>query len=931
MKEKLGKKRIEGAKAKHAVLKPFEDLVDLTTLVRIQIRSRHVSAYLLKKGKNRFCFVFGFECRGVHSYLRADQVDAIFDNLEAGLKDLPPQEYLTIHLSAFSSDRDRQQQLQQLVKEAPAEELQFLLLGERARIQELTQLGVREPKFLRLYATYTVEPTTDGSEDLAERTLARMAAGWRWFKDEGTDYDNAQIKALLMKAFTDGFLLWEQLLSVKMGLLIQPLDEQELWSSLWSRMNSSDPVAIPQLLVLDQNGLREEIATEIHSTTLLQEKQAPVFDRQWVRVKDRYIGALTFLDKPGGWASKASQLRYLWDILARDVVVDTEIFCQLMPANPLLVKTSVQRLIKQSNVSALVAQEKRSIDVGAQVKTRRSVSAQEQLYEGALPIYTSVVILVHRAALDRLDEACRYIESCFRRPAWVVREREYAWKIWLQTLPIVWEGLMTKPFNRRQVYLSGEVPGLAPLMRTRSGDSQGFELIGDDGGTPIFLDLFTQHKNLGLFATTRAGKSVLVSGILTQALAHGMPVVALDYPKPDGTSTFTDYTEFMGANGAYFDISRQANNLLEMPDLRSLPIDKQAERFYDYKDFLASALMTLVLGEGRDPMLGQTMRAVVNLALNAFFNDPLIQQRYQEAIDGGFGSLAWQETPTLHDFIRFCVPEHLPLEILQSTAQGATQGNVRLALQQIQLRLQFWLGSRVGRAIAAPSSFPTNAALLVFALRNLSDNEDAAILSLSAYSAALRRALESSASIFFIDESPILFRFPEIAKLVGGLCANGAKSGIRVIISGQDPNTIANSATGSQIFQNLSTRLIGRIQPAAISSFLSILEYPRDIISNNATESFFPKKQGIFSRWLLDEGGVFTLCRYYPAYVQLAAVANNPEEQAARTQFLRHYPDKYEAIAAFAKHLVACIRNDRHPLKSLPAAMKANLSVVKAS
>jgi hypothetical protein len=668
---------------------------------------------------------------------------------------------------------------------------------------------------------------------------------------------------------------------------------------------------VPQLLTLDGEGLSEQIDSQVHATTKLLETETPFFDRRWVKVRDRYVGVLTFLDKPGGWSDKWAELKYMWDLLARDTVVDTEIFCEITPANPTLVKTAVQRLIKQSNVTAQLAERKSSIDVGAQVKVRRSVEAQEKLYEGAVPIHTAVAILVYRPTVERLDEACRYIENCFRRPAWVVREKEYAWKIWLQTLPIVWEQLLTTPFNRRLVYLSGEVPGLTPLMCTRSRDKRGFELVAEDGGTPVFLDLFDQHRNLGIFATTRAGKSVLVSGILTQALSHKMPVVALDYPKPDGTSTFTDYTEFMGANGAYFDISKQSNNLFEVPDLRHLPKDAQQERFFDYKDFLGSALMTLTSADGyRDPMLSQTMRALINIALTTFFDDPLIQQRYQEATEKGFGSPEWQSTPTLRDFIRYCTPEHLPM--------NKVEGNANLALNQIQLRLQFWLDSRVGRAISQPSSFPTNAPLLVFALRNLSDNEDAAILSLSAYSAALRRALESPASIFFIDESPILFRFPEISRLVGGLCANGAKAGIRVIISGQDPNTIANSVAGAQIFQNLSTRLVGRIQPTAVSSFEKILEYPREIIANNSTEGFFPKKQGIFSRWLLDDSGIFTLCRYYPAYVQLAAVANNPEEQSARTQFLRHYPDKFEGMAAFADHLIECIRNDRHPVKSLP-------------
>ena len=440
-----------------------------------------------------------------------------------------------------------------------------------------------------------------------------------------------------------------------------------------------------------------------------------------------------------------------------------------------------------------------------------------------------------------------------------------------------------------------------PLMLTKKGDSQGFELIAEEGGTPVHLDLFNQHKNLALFATTRAGKSVLVSGILTQALAHGIPVVALDFPKPDGTSTFTDYTEFMGRNGAYFDISKQSNNLFEQPDLRSLDPEQQRDRILDYTAFLESALMTMVLGSSSESqLLSQTVRSLLNLALSAFFADKGIQERYKKAIAGGFGTQAWQKTPTLRDFLNFCSPEHLQLDALS--------GRVEDALSQIHLRLRFWLSSRVGQSISAPSSFPTDAQLLVFALRNLSDNEDAAVLSLSAYSAALRRALSSPASIFFIDEAPILFEFDQISDLVGRICANGAKAGIRVILSAQDPDTIAKSKAASKILQNLTTRLIGRIQPVAVDSFVSILKYPRDVISRNASESFFPRKESIYSQWLLDDNGIYTFCRYYPGYEQLAVVANNPNEQTARQEAMRNYSNKYEAISAFARQLVASLR-----------------------
>jgi hypothetical protein len=914
MKQKIGKQSVSIANGETRRLTPFEDALHLATMLRVSLDGRDVGAYVLTKGtqRDKFCFVFGFECRGIHTTLTTDQIDTICNKIEVGLKDIPPGERMTFHMGSFSSDKQRQKELTSLIKKASSPDIQYLLMAERARTQELTRAGIRKPKFLRVYVTYTIEPSSAETTDWAERLLAKGELWWLKFRGDFADTEHQRIETLVINAYKEGFRRWEQILSNQMGLDIKPMKAPELWCEVWKRFNDTQPVEIPQLLSLDEQGLHEQVYSDLtstkllidnlHSTSLLMESGVPCADRRWVHVNNRYVGVMTFLEKPGGWLNKSAQLRYLWELVARESVVDTEIFCQLTAANPALVKQTLQRVLKQSNMSALLAQEKsKTIDVNAQLKLKKSVAAQEQLYEGAVPIYTAVAILVHRPNLEKLEEATRYIESCFQRPAQVIRETEYAWKIWLQTLPIVWEGLLSTPFKRRQLYLTSEVPGLMPLTLTKAGDKRGFELIAEEGGTPVHLDLFNQHKNLALFATTRAGKSVLVSGILTQALAHNIPVVALDYPKPDGTSTFTDYTEFMGRNGAYFDISKQSNNLFEQPDLRSLSIEEQRDRMQDYTAFLESALMTMILGSSTEnQLLSQTVRSILNLALKAFFTDEGIKQRYKDAIEQGFGTIAWQKTPTLQDFMSFCTPEHLELDSIG--------GRVEDALNQIHLRLRFWLSSRVGQAISAPSSFRTDAQLIVFALRNLSDSEDAAVLSLSAYSAALRRALSSPSSIFFIDEAPILFEFEQIANLVGRICANGAKAGIRVILSAQDPDTIAKSKAASKILQNLSTRLIGRIQPVAVDSFTSILKYPREIIARNASESFFPRKEGVYSQWLLDDNGIYTFCRYYPGFEQLAVVANNPNEQAARTQAMEEHGDKYEAVSVFARQLVASLR-----------------------
>ena len=911
--KRLGKQKVPThSGGKPVALSAMEDALDLQFPLHFDLRGRSVGALVLGKGQalDKLQFVFGFECKGIHSTLKERQIETAFDALESGLKDLPPGETLTIHFGSFSSDAERQRRLTEIASGAPSDQLRFLLYSEKARLQELTQSGSRKPKFLKLYVTYTIDPGTHGATDPIERLTKRGLTWWHKFTGQMEDMETVRFEDLFTKAFTDGFQIWEQLLGNKLGLDVRPMTEDVLWSNLWKRFNQTDAPPLPQVVTMSESGLSEVVRSDIHPTTLLLESQEtmPVADRAWAHVNGKFVAALTFVDKPAGWASKDDQLRYLWDLLARDNVTDTEVFCQLQRANEALVKTNMQRLTKQSIVSSNFATSKNSVDVAALSKVRKAVAAQEQLYEGSVPLHTAVVLLVHRPTLDSLDEGCRYLQSCIRRPAWIDREHEYAWLLWQQTLPVCWDPMLVRPFNRRLTYLTGEAPGFMSLVRPQEADSDGFELLSEEGGVPLYIDLFNQHRHLAVFGTTRSGKSVMISGWLTQALSRNIPIVVLDFPT-DGASTFKDYTAFLGPNtGAYFDIGSERNNLFEIPDLRALPTTQAQGRMQDYIAFLESALMTMILGgDSTTPemlVLKRTIRAQINLLLGKFFAHPAIEQRYLDAMNAGVGTPAWQQMPTMRDFLATCT--------LANVGSGAANDpDITRALGFVKLQLEFWLNSRVGRAISEPSSFRTDAPLLVFALRNLTEDDDAAILALSAYSAALRRALAAPASIFFIDESPILFEFDQISELVARLCANGAKAGVRVILSAQDVDTIAKSPSASKILQNLSTRLVGRIQPNAVASFVKYLSYDETIIARNATASFFPKREGIYSQWLLDNNSTFTFCRYYSPYFQLGIVANNPHEQKARDAFAAAYPDQFTAVSKFSRELVASLKDGR--------------------
>lgn len=912
-KDKLGRQSLETEQL--GVVKgltPFEDITHLAGIASISLGGRkNVGAIILKKKEDiqiRFCF----DIQGIHPSLPEEQILPIFENIEGGLKELPERETLTIHIGSFTDDTFRQQELKKVEKQCDLEQLTLLMRSERLRARELTLAGVRKNKFLRFWCTYTVLAAENSkSNDPIEKTIKQLQTYWQGFTGEIHAVRHQRIETILKDSFTSGFQMWEQIISNTMGLSAKVLTASDIWEVIWNQFNRSEVPPIPNRLILDETGLKEEQTSDFHIKHLVleNEQSVPFLDRSWVKLQNKYIGVLQFSEKPQGWVDEYDQLRYLWEVISKEKISDTEIICQLSKANQGLAKTALQRITKQSITSSAMSADKGSIDVKANMNIEEAVRAQETILLGSIPIHTAVVFCIYRSSRQKLDEACRYISSCFLRPAVVDREIEYAWKTWSQTVPIIWENLLTKPFNRRLPYFSSEVPGIMPLVRTSTGDKSGFELIAEEGGTPVHLDLYTQHKNLAVFGTTRAGKSVLVAGLLTPALAQGIPVIALDYPKPDGSSTFTDYTQLMGEEGAYFDITKEANNLFELPDLRGYEPELIKERMTDFKEFLKSTLMTMVLGTNRanvSPTMISNIESILTLGIETFFNDDDIKLRYKLAFESGVGTSEWNDIPTLQDFYNFCSPGYIKLDSIANNSKDILD-----ALDQIRLRIKFWLNSRVGQSVAKPSSFRTDARLLVFALRSLGSETDAAILALSAYAAALRRALSSKASIFFLDEAPILFNFESIAELIGRLCANGAKAGIRVILSAQEPESIFQSKSAPQIFANLTTRLIGRIQTSAVDPFIARFKYPSEIISRNSTEAFFPKRESIYSQWLLDDNGKLTFCRYYPAYCLLAAVANNPNEQELRTLYLTKYKQNpMLGMVKFSEAYVGMIRQE---------------------
>jgi hypothetical protein len=904
--KKVPKQTVRNGQNAKEVLTPFQRDVNFISFIKFTVEGKEVGAYLSQKKEGTYKLVFGFDCAGVNPTVTEVALEDIFTRIEGGLKDIPEKETLTFHLQSFAEDIDRQLELNDLIEKVKANEdpnrahsklLQGLIFSEKERIQALRIEGMRKPKVLRLYCSYTYEPT-EGESDVVEKIINNILKFFR--KNVTKEHDKRRYEELcryLATGYVEGYKQWERILSSKMGLNVKPLTADGLWEDLWKRFNKTPCIKLPAYIKYDGHETTEYNSSQLSTISLLlsDESAVPVASRNYIHCREKFQAVLKLDDKPAGWRDEMEQIRWIWEILANPEITDTECIVQLQKGNQLLMQQKLAILTKQSISKADDAANNRgTVNVKATGDAKRAIEAQEQLYDGGIPIKMSTTFIIHRDEAQELEDACRNLAGKVLRPALITREINFPWIPWLQTFTgLVWDKLYATPYDLRFNCLTSEAPGFIPIVKPSSPDPTGFELIAAEGNQPIFLDIFSTVKHVGAFATTRAGKSVLVSGMLNMALAHGMPISILDFPRADGTGTFSEYVPLLG--GAYFNTATECLNLFELPNLGKFDQETQDQRMNDFRDNLLEILQTIVLGSKSTGEGLEEVRSILSLAMEAFFNETQIQRRYKNANVDGFGSAAWDKMPTLKDFLSFCTLGRIEM-------QNPTPSLLK-AIERIGLRLNAFIATKTGKALSAPSTFQSNAQLFAVALASLSNQEDALIIAMATNLVILRRSLGFTRSLIFIDEAPILFAFEAIAEQIGKYFANGAKSGIGVIISAQEPMSIAQSKHSAKVFGNLAIKLIGRIEESAVDNFVSILKVPREMVVRCSGESFFPKKEGFYSQWLLFDGQNYTPCRYYPGFLGLAAVANNPWETAIRLKHMATNTNPVKALIATAHEL----------------------------
>ncbi|MEM8779704.1 MAG: ATP-binding protein [Cyanobacteria bacterium P01_G01_bin.49] len=886
---KVGVKKVVAPDGKKVKLKPFEDNFHLETFLQYFDGGQDIGATFLKKNKKEnYRLVFGFHCLGISPILSEDELFNILGGFKA-FNDLPLGETLTFHFGSFIDDRERQAYFKQQMEEVDSDELRLLLGGTAKRIHELTKAGVRKNNFLNLYVTYTVsEGVEAGKGDWADRCLAVLEKGWYQATGAYEEVKSRAIEQIILEGYLRGFNRWRRLLSNQIGVQIEPMTTDEMIEADWRRFNRLPrQKAMPRIVCDVKSQHFTEQCTTIHPKSLLLEQESPTAYRHLVKVKGEYTGVLLLADKPEiPDDDPAAQLFYLLNILSKESVYNFEFFTQVRRGNNNLLKDKMNSITKQAQNASNLAASKGDIDVGASIAVEKAVEAQASLYLDAEPFHTGTVVLVHRPTQRGLDRACADFMSYFRREGWIVREEEYAHRIWLETFPtLMWESLLGKPFNRHRTYVTEELPRITPLVFNRSRAKEGFEFIATEGGTPIFLPLYQQPCHVGVFATKGSGKSMLMTDLLLHSLPHNMVSTVLEVPRSDGLGSFDALCDYLPDYCSYVDTGdlEKGSNIVEPPDLRGFTAKDQGERFAQFKEDLLDLVVNMVMGFKPSASVSvnpDTVRSILLLAIEAFYEDIEIRQRFAMAFQRGFGSSEWQQMPVFPDFIPFCSLERLRLP-------NATTEVLRV-LDYIKLRLNYWRESRLGQFLSKVSSFRADSKILILSLRGLNNETDAALLGSIAYNSSVRRSLSFKDSIFLADEANILFHFDPLALQVGRLFSNGRKSGIRVVTAGQGLGSLVRCVASDQIFDNMDIKLTGKILPQSTDIYVDLLKYPYDLIAENGSERYGINKFERYSQWLFDDGRLIPV-RHYPGDSLFSLVANNPSELEKRHQFWQQY------------------------------------------
>lgn len=891
----------------------------MVTYGQVELDGKMVGFYLLRRGPH-LMFVFGWEVYGHDPSITGRQSYEILSACNDALSTIPSDIDIKCYEDISSSCEDYLGMQAELLTAKDHDILSRELLKSRARrARELAEEGRMLDNKIVVFAKYRIPLGGDYSEthtwidDLLSKTQPLVGA----FKGKNIESQEAWEK-VIDYAYRYAYRKINSHLSANtgFGMRVRTMTVHALFERDYLELHNPPAPEISQYIVYNQFGLQPPVINDpgIHAIGTLFEPQkgipaVPHFDRHYVHLplKNKYaafvrIGQVRSFPKDKGNAARG-YLRYLWNILGggNQPIYDCRVVTELTPDRSGFEMLQLDRIISNSVKREALAAKKQTVDVVAMRRREQGIEARDLLEDNNIPYWCSVGIWLYRDSEDQLNQACndlsqRITTASAERVANAIED------VWCQTWPFEWEAFLTKLNHRRQKYLGFQSLPMMPLIKVKQADKKGVMLIARELNSPLYIDIAGKKNHTAIIAKTGAGKSNLMFDMILEYLLYGYLAVIFDFPRPDGSSTYTQILPILqklGVRAAYHNVRESILNIIEFPDLRHIRNKKEYDkRWQQAFQNHVRLLCAIVLGTTNNPDRELLANSLLTDCYADFQANEAISQRYKQAIEGGFGSDAYQNMPILETFVEYA-EEWFALYV--SRKKDRISNLVNDTVDVIVTQLRGVLRTSLGASINGISSFDTNVQLLVIGLTDVSENLDSLIYAMSGLNVLMRQALSVKRSLLATDEGTILYKFPYYARETGIIPVHGRKWGCNFLVAAQEIQTILKSCSGNEIFKNLDNIFCGHIEDSAIAEMLD-LNFREELIRAYTSDAFKPSPELLQSYWYLKRGDQHLEVTHPASELILSLGATEPDENAARNRVMALHPgDDVAGIKHFAR------------------------------
>jgi hypothetical protein len=817
--------------------------------------------------------------------------------------------------------------MRQLLKDVNLNTLERHLI--KSRIEKATQMeehGSTAPMLFRrsfIAAKFKVPlgTKTEYKRNVIERELYKFGMVLGLGNRKGTVDRWAETIEL---AYNTAFKPVQTLLEshAGLGLKVRAMDVHEIHERDWYELHNSEVPAIPHYMLFDNNGLSGPYYNydiPLHNHTFVPEQGQPVIpefgdDVIYFPAKGKYAGFLR-IDKPYGsfpehstvnGPSKAlGMYRYLHNRTTRygngNPIRDYRIVWEVARDDSGIERISLDRNISSSVKRASEAHVKGTRDVPAEERELEAVEARRKLRQNDPPCHFALGVWLYRDSIAELNHDLKSLAGEFA----AARTERVFFKIhqyWEQTWLFEGSLFLTKPHYRCQKLLSSEVIPQVPRIFAPKLDSKGVLFLNKELRVPTYLDICDVVPNhTAILGITGAGKSLLMSEIILEALIKNNPVVVFDFPRPDGTSTYRDMVYLLQACGkkAYYYDVRQPINAIECIDLSSF-LDENGNKGKNYQVRYETMIsdhieLLTILILGSEPLPGEERDYAPEIAkmYREFLAQPHIQERQAIASKAGFGNPGYELMPTikadLYPFIAGELTNNIEGWASRKMRECPDPKSVQI-YSDIARRMGGRLDTKLGHSIKGPSSFDIDCDFLVVALTEVKADDESLIFANSGLNILTRKAMLSYAATCIVDEGTTLFKLKQFAKKISDYPPTARKYGSNFVLGAQVIEPIVASGYSSTIFGNMINKIMGYCSKSIYQEMISDeIGMRPEIAAKYMSEDYKANLQRGESYWYLMRANKHVELTFSVSDLLLAMNSNDVKEVQARDRFKAKY------------------------------------------